>query len=104
MGAAKEYRMRQFNRRQFDKPVVLSAVRESAYVKPETKKPQSVTRRQGVSWMRLNVEDFVEYEEVNLTLLAEGCAHHFNHDDWLDDETHWIHDIAVQVAIEYESE
>lgn len=102
MGAAKEQRNRQFNRRQFDKAFNFPAVRKSAYAKPDTPKSQSITRQQGLSWMRLNVEDFFEHGEVNSTLLAEGCAHHFDRDDWLDDGTHWVYDMAVKAALEAE--
>lgn len=37
--------------------------------------------------------------EVNTTSLAESCAHAFNQNDEggpLDDETHWIWDIAME--------
>lgn len=34
--------------------------------------------------------------EVNYTRLAEEAAHYFDHDEWLDDETHWIWDLALQ--------
>lgn len=36
--------------------------------------------------------------EVNITQLAENVAHDFNHDEWLDDETHFIWDEAANAA------
>lgn len=35
---------------------------------------------------------------VNLTELAEAAAHELGHDEWLDDETHEVWDIAITVA------
>lgn len=42
-------------------------------------------------WMRLNAQDY-----DNPTALAEACAHEFNHDEWLDDDTHEIWDHALE--------
>ena len=36
--------------------------------------------------------------EINTTGLAEDAAWHFDHDDWLDDETHDVWDAAIEVA------
>lgn len=36
--------------------------------------------------------------EVNCTHLAENTAWALNRDEWLDDETHWIWDMAVGEA------
>ncbi len=41
--------------------------------------------------------------EVNTTQLAEDAASEFDESDtWLDDETHWVWDLAVDVAEAYE--
>ena len=32
----------------------------------------------------------------NATELAENAAHHFDRDDWLDDETHVVWDLAIE--------
>ena len=32
---------------------------------------------------------------INLTQLAENAAHEFNHDEWLDDESHWVWEVAL---------
>lgn len=42
--------------------------------------------------------------EVNTTQLAENAAHEFDHDEWLDDETHWVWDLAVDVVEWYEKQ
>lgn len=39
-----------------------------------------------------------ERGEVNCTRLAEEAAHYFDHDEWLDDETHWVWDLALEEA------
>lgn len=37
-----------------------------------------------------------EQGEVNYTRLAEEAAHYFDYDEWLDDETHWVWDLALK--------
>ena len=36
--------------------------------------------------------------EVNYTRLAEAAAHHFDHDEWLDDSDHWIWEAPIEAA------
>ena len=43
-------------------------------------------------------------EECNATELAENVAHALNHDEWLDESTHPLWDIAADVAMSYEQE
>ncbi len=54
--------------------------------------------------MRRLVGDCVDHScnEVNATQLAENTAHELDHDDWLDDSTHWIWDLSVDVALSHE--
>lgn len=52
------------------------------------------------AWMTYNADNYREYGEVNFTKLAEGAADAFNISDVLDDETHWIWEVAVDVADE----
>ena len=40
-------------------------------------------------------EDCVEFGEVNTTRLAENLAHHFGHDEWLDDSDHPVWEAAL---------
>ena len=40
--------------------------------------------------------------EVNNTALAEAAADALDHDEWLDDETHQVWDIAIVVGDAYE--
>ena len=46
-------------------------------------------------------EVFAQEDEVNATTLAEIAAQELGHDEWLDDETHWIWDVAMDVAIKW---
>jgi len=46
-------------------------------------------------WMRENSEDYIDFGEVNMTLLAEGAADEFEIDWSLDDESHWIWELAA---------
>jgi hypothetical protein len=34
----------------------------------------------------------------NMTMLAENTANEMGHDEWLDDETHWIWDLAAEMV------
>ena len=57
--------------------------------------------------MKKMVEDYVDPKtgEVNMTELAEAAASEFDKKDlggWLDDETHWVWDLAQNVADDYE--
>jgi hypothetical protein len=36
--------------------------------------------------------------EVNLTALAEAAAHHFDHNEWLDNPDHWVWDAAIDAV------
>lgn len=54
-------------------------------------------------YMRQTWRDHREREtgEVIATPLAEDAAWTFGHNEWLDDETHWVWDLAVEVAEEF---
>jgi hypothetical protein len=54
------------------------------------------------NWMTRNVEDFRDSytDEINATEMAEAAAAHFGQDHVdgpLDNETHWIWDVALEV-------
>lgn len=58
--------------------------------------------------MCINASDYIDYTtgKINCTNLAEACAAYFKQDyknGPLDDETHWIWDLAVEEAIRWES-
>ena len=36
------------------------------------------------------------YPDLTATQIAEDAAHYFYHDEWLDDETNWIWDLAAE--------
>lgn len=38
-----------------------------------------------------------EIPGISLTAMAEEIALELDHDEWLDDETHWIWDIVVDI-------
>jgi hypothetical protein len=52
------------------------------------------------NWMKLNAEHHRDRDtgEVNATTLAEGAAHQFDHDEWLNDSTHEVWDWASEIA------
>ena len=66
------------------------------------------------NWMQLNAEDysgnFGRPCDLNITQMAEDCANdlatEFGQaaDDWLDDETHIVWDIAVDVGDWWEAQ
>jgi hypothetical protein len=45
-----------------------------------------------------------EWDAVNMTTLAEAIAHELHHDEWLDDETSKIWDIAFEIGVEYDEQ
>lgn len=48
-------------------------------------------------------EDLVDQSgEVNTTLLAENIAHEAGHDEWLDDETHLVWEVACDIGTHLE--
>jgi hypothetical protein len=54
-----------------------------------------------IQCLDLDYATFSDCGEVNCTKLAENAASYLDHDEWLDDETHWIWDVAVDMAEEY---
>ena len=56
-------------------------------------------------YMKSVLSDYYDPQllDINLTRLAEGTADHFNHDEWLDDESHWVWDLAVDAVEEIET-
>lgn len=61
-------------------------------------KPKIPTIRAEVAaWMRNNRASYMERGtgEPEFTQIAEGAANVFGHDEWLDDELHWIWEEAI---------
>lgn len=59
------------------------------------------------NWMRSHAHEYEDKRtgEVNATELAEAAADEFGHKDvgdWLDDETHWVWDLAADAAEQHE--
>ena len=46
-------------------------------------------------WIRIQQDDDIG---MTCTELAEEAAIYFDHDKWLDDETHWIWELAFEVV------
>ncbi len=44
------------------------------------------------------LRDLGDGDEANATQIAENIAHEMDHDEWLDDHTHWIWDVAMDAA------
>lgn len=67
-----------------------------------------VARREVESWMRrqLHEGEYVDKatDEVDFTGLAEGAAGHFEHDEWLYDDHHWVWNAAVNVGGQHDDE
>jgi len=60
----------------------------------------TVSRSKIRSTAALLVAECWEGGEVNVTQLAESGAHELGHDEWLDDSTHAVWDVAIAVAEE----
>ena len=56
------------------------------------------------AWMYNDAEYDPHLCGVNCTQLAENAAHMFSHDEWLDDEQHWVWELAADVAEQVEAE
>ena len=97
MGVARELRAQRLNRASFDKK---HSVLFLSLQPTDQKTPKVMTKNQCRNWMKRNVECFLDdCNEVNCTGLAETAAHEADCDHWLDDETHWIWDLAVEVEV-----
>jgi hypothetical protein len=67
----------------------------------------TVTKPKVRGWMVHNAKDYRVAGspwEINMTALAEAAAHQFDHDEWLDDETHWVWDAAFEASQRAEKE
>jgi hypothetical protein len=54
-------------------------------------------RAEVAAWMRNNRASYMEFGtgEPEFTQIAEAAANMFDHDEWLDDELHWIWEEAI---------
>jgi len=51
-----------------------------------------------MSPLKRQARDYMQAEARNCetaTQLAENTAWHFDHDEWLDDELHWVWELAL---------
>ncbi len=65
---------------------------------------EEITRQQVKRWMQEHAHEHYDCDCVGTTKLAEACADEFEHWEWLDDETHWIWEVAVEVADWFEDD
>ena len=65
-----------------------------------SKKTRKITNQEIEAYMQGHVADCADPKtgEVNCTFLAEDTAHHFEHDEWLDDAYHHVWAAAVDIA------
>lgn len=65
-------------------------------------KAKSVAQRALKSADPSDEEVFDSSGEVNMTGLSELVAHELDHDEWLDDESHWVWDVVADLAEKWE--
>jgi len=39
-----------------------------------------------------------DYPDMSATQIAEDTANHLNHAEWLENETHWIWELAIEYS------
>ena len=49
---------------------------------------------------RIMLAERADYPQMDATQLATLTALELGHDEWLDDETHWIWELAVELTAE----
>ena len=101
MGAAKEKRVTKFIRRQIDAEFPSPTLTPAMLVE---RKPVAATSKATMAkararqWMYGNYQDFVECGELQCTQLVEQFSiENPGHDHWLDDSTHWIWDLPIDL-------
>lgn len=67
---------------------------------------EDLTKEEVKNWMLMALDtDAESYAdsggEWNCTTLAENAAFNFESEAWLDDETHWVWDIAIEATEEH---
>jgi hypothetical protein len=50
------------------------------------------------NWMFRNVLNYEHNDEIDLTLMVEGCADEFSLSGYLDDPDHWLWELADQIV------
>ena len=56
------------------------------------------TREAMVAIFNLDPGNFNDFGMLDMTKMAETTAHEMGKDEWLDDETHWIWDLAADFS------
>jgi hypothetical protein len=86
----------------------MSATNDDAYGnidQPELDRLGAKQRQAVLYWMRTHGMDVAcQRGEINTTALCEAAAHAFDHDDWLDCETHELWELGLQVGGELSEE
>ena len=101
MSARSEHRWQRYNRAYFDKPFGLA--HPDAYSPTEQPAAPLPNRALVRRWMIAYLEDYIDdCGELQATQLVEAYALlHPQVDHWLDDPTHWIWEIPIQIANRY---
>ena len=101
-----EKRYQALNRRQTDEMLgQKSTVRPSYSPRKQVaaSSPSLPSKREAKRWFNANVESFFDCGEVQCTQMVEGfCVEYPQCDHWLDDDTHWIWDIPVDIEASLE--
>jgi hypothetical protein len=50
---------------------------------------------------QLSIMHFDEWDEINATELAKSTAHSIGHPEWLEDDHHWVWDLALKIHDEW---
>ena len=93
----------------------LTALDEDGYCKlcgykdsaQDVRREEVAALRQEVrNWMLMALDsDLESYLDTagmwDCTALAENAALNFNHEEWLNDDTHWVWDLAIEVTEGY---
>lgn len=95
-----EQRYQKLNRRQIDEMLSQTPVVRPPYAKqqPQPDPLRLPSKAQARRWFINRVEDYIECGEVQCTQMVEAfCAEYSECDRWLDDDTHWIWDIPIDI-------
>ena len=101
MGSAKENRARKFIRRQIDSEFPAPTLTPAMLVKQRAATVairSTLTKAKVRRWMYDHYQDFMECGELQCTQLVEQfCISNPGHDHWLDDSTHWVWDLPIDI-------
>ena len=95
-----EMHYQQLNRRQVDEMLSHTLVVRPPYAKQQDRSEplRLPSKAQVKRWFRRNVDSYIDCGEVQCTQMVEAfCAEYPECDRWLDDDTHWVWDIPIDI-------